>query len=117
MTISSDLRWNSHGNEIVKEAARRLYFLVQLKRAKLPNSDSLLFYRTCIRYVLAYAVPVFCQTLPLYLKYEIEQVQKRALVVIYPVILYSDASEHANIPTVDFYCEAIGRKTFYQHSQ
>ena len=95
----------------MKEAARRLYFLVQLKRAKLPNSDLLLFYCTSVRSVLTYAVLLFCQALPLYLKYEIEQVQKRALSIIYPGILYSDASEHANIPTVDSYCEAICRKT------
>ena len=90
----------------MKEAAQRLYFLVQLKRAKLPpDSDLLLFYCTCIRsvHVLTYAVPVFCQALPLYLKYEIEQVQKRALSIIYSGMLYSDASEYANIPTVDSY--------------
>ena len=47
--------------------------------------------RTYIRSVLMYAVLVFYQALPLYLKYEIEQVQKRALSIIYPGILYSDA--------------------------
>ena len=31
VTISSDLRWNRHVNASVKKAAKRLYFLVQLK--------------------------------------------------------------------------------------
>ena len=34
--ITSDLSWNEHINETVKKASKRLYFLVQLKRVKLP---------------------------------------------------------------------------------
>ena len=34
LNISSDLTWKIHINEIVKKASKRLYFLVQLKRAK-----------------------------------------------------------------------------------
>ena len=34
LNISSDLTWEIHINEIVKKASKRLYFLVQLKRAK-----------------------------------------------------------------------------------
>ena len=36
VTITSNLLWNDHINDIVKKASKRLYFLVQLKRAKLP---------------------------------------------------------------------------------
>ena len=57
-----------------------------LLRRSLPSVQ-----RTYIRSVLMYAVLVFYQALPLYLKYEIERVQKRALSIIYPGILYSDA--------------------------
>lgn len=32
--ISSNLTWNVHIKEIVKKASKRLYFLIQLKRAK-----------------------------------------------------------------------------------
>ena len=35
MTVTSNLSWNEHINAIVKKASKRLYFLVQLKRAKL----------------------------------------------------------------------------------
>ena len=58
MIITSDLSWNEH-NETVKKASKRLYFLVQLKQAKLPIRDLVLFYATCIRSLLVYAAHVF----------------------------------------------------------
>ena len=33
ITLSSDLKWNVYINETIKEANKRLYFLVLLKRA------------------------------------------------------------------------------------
>ena len=32
VTISGDLTWNAHITEVTKKAAKRLYFLVQLKK-------------------------------------------------------------------------------------
>ena len=75
--ITSDLSWNEHINETVKKASKRLYFLVQLKRAlKLPCRDLVLFYATCMRSILVYAVPVLFYALPKYLRCELERVQK-----------------------------------------
>ena len=82
--ITSDLSWNEHINETVKKASKRLYFLVQLKRAKLPCRDLVLFYATCIRSILVYAAPVFFYALTKYLQRELERVQKRALSIICP---------------------------------
>ena len=59
LNISSDLTWNIHINEILKKASKRLYFLVQLKRAKVTRTDSGLFYSSCIRSIMDYAVPAF----------------------------------------------------------
>ena len=64
MIMTSNLSWNEHINETVKKASKCLYFLVQLKRAKLPGRDLVLFYATCIRSVLLYAAPVFLYALP-----------------------------------------------------
>ena len=50
--MTSNLSWNGHINETVKKASKCLYFLVQLKRAKLPGRDLVLFYATCIRSVV-----------------------------------------------------------------
>ena len=36
VTLQSNLKWNEHINNIVKKASKRLYFLSQLKRAKVP---------------------------------------------------------------------------------
>ena len=48
LNISSDLTWNIHTNEILKKASKRLYFLVQFKRAKVTRTDLGLFYSNCI---------------------------------------------------------------------
>ena len=62
----------SYVNETVK-ASKRLYLVVQLKRAKLPRSDLVLLYDTCIRSSLVYAAPVFFHALPKYLQCELPQ--------------------------------------------
>ena len=64
VTISDDLSWNAHITEVTKKAAKRLYFLVQLKRARVPRKDLCLFYITCVRSVIDYAAPVFHHALP-----------------------------------------------------
>jgi hypothetical protein len=42
------------------------------------------FYRTCIRPVTEYACPVYHNSLPDYLRNELEAVQKRAMRIIFP---------------------------------
>ena len=83
LNIPSDLRWNSHVAEISRKVASRLYFRKQLKRANSPTKDLLIFNRTCIRPVMEYACPVFHNVLPAYLSVELEQLQKRAMQIIF----------------------------------
>ena len=64
LTISDNLTWNAHVNEIIKKASKKLYFLAQLKRARVPPSDLVLFYKACARSGVDYAVPVFYNVLP-----------------------------------------------------
>ena len=52
LNIYSDLTWNIHINEILKKASKRLYFLLQLKRAKVTRTDLGLFYSSCIRSIM-----------------------------------------------------------------
>ena len=68
LTISDNLTWNAHVSEIIKKASKKLYYLVQLKRARVPPSDLVLFYTSCVRSGVDYAVPVFYNALPQYLK-------------------------------------------------
>ena len=51
-----------------------IIFLIQLKRAKVARTDLGLFYSTCIRSIMDYAVPVFHYSLPKYLMRELEHV-------------------------------------------
>ena len=92
--ISSNLTWNIHINELVKKAFKRLYFLIQLKRAKVARTTDLgLFYSSCIRSIMDshYAVPIFQYSLPKYLMLELEHVQKRAMSIICPGLSYNEA--------------------------
>ena len=74
VTITSNLTWNLlHVAEVIKKASKRLYFLLQLKRAHAPKSDLVTFYTSCVRSVCDYAVQVFHSSLPLYLINDLEK--------------------------------------------
>ena len=98
LTISEDLKWDQHVMGICKVSSR-LYFLRQLKRAKVPSKELVLFYTTCIRPVTEYACQVFHNSLPQYL-YEIEKLQKRAFRIIFPELHYQEVLDLLNIPTL-----------------
>ena len=112
VTISNNLTWNEHINEIIKKASKRLYFLSQLKRARVAKQDLVLFYTSCIRSILTYASPVIFDALPEYLKNELERIQKRALRIICPGHCYNDAMELANIVPISDYILEICKQTF-----
>ena len=81
--IQDNLKWNQHVDATVTKAAKRLYFLIQLKRAHVPAKDLVCFYIACIQSVLLYACQVFHYSLPEYLSSAVERVQKRAMRIIY----------------------------------
>ena len=110
--ISSDLRWNCHVAEISKKVASRLYFLKQLKRANIPAKHLLIFYLTFIRTVTEFACPVFHNALPTYLSAELEQLQKRAMRIIFPFVPYSDALHQPNLDTLSQRKQSITTKLF-----
>ena len=39
LTVKDNLTWNSYVDEVIKKVNKRLYFLVQLKRARVPPQD------------------------------------------------------------------------------
>ena len=80
--ISNYLKWNHHVDSVVRKAAKRIYFLRQLRRAKVPITDMLWFYCTCIRSVVEYASPVFHYALPNLLSDDLERIQRRAFRII-----------------------------------
>ena len=50
--FQDNLKWNTHVSETIKKAVKCLYFLTQLKRAKVPSSEFAKFYVACIQSVL-----------------------------------------------------------------
>ena len=112
LTISEDLKWNEHVMDICKKISSRLYFLRQLKRAKVQPKELVLFYTTCIRPVAEYACQVFHNSLPQYLSYEIEKLQKRAFRIIFPDLHYQEVLELLNIPTLYDRREILTKKLF-----
>ena len=100
LTISSDLKWNTHVHEVIRKVASRLYLLRQLKRANADPAELLCFYVTCVRPVTEYACQVFHNSLPTYLSDDLEKLQKRALQIIYPTLGYLEALQKAGIDTL-----------------
>ena len=89
LNVSSDLKWNSHIDSIIKKAQKRLYGLSQLKRSGLGTRGLVQFFCTCIRPVTEYTCPVFRDSLTAYRSNELELVQKRAMRIIFPFCSYN----------------------------
>ena len=89
--INDKLNWDTHVNDIYSKAVKRLYLLVQLRRAGLCKKDLCKYYTTCIRSVLEYACQVFHGGLTKEQSDLLESVQKRALRIIDPDLNYNDA--------------------------
>ena len=87
-------------DNLIKKAARKIYFLVQLKQACVPAEDLVAYYCACIRSSLDYACPVFHFSLPQYLQSELESVPKRALACIIPRMPYREALERACLTSI-----------------
>ena len=63
VTIQSNLKWDSHVNEIVGKASKRLHILRVLKRSGAPPHVLLRVYIALIRSVLEYCCPVWHSSL------------------------------------------------------
>ena len=98
VTLQSNLKWDEHINNIVKKASKRLYFLSQLKRAKVSSDELVNFYVTCTRSMLLYSCQVFHFNLPEFLNTMLERIQKRAMNIIYRYYVpYSEALIMSNL--------------------
>ena len=112
VTISSNLTWNAHVDNIVKKASKRIYVLYQLKRAGISQSDLMKIYLSIIRPVVEYACPVWNTNLPKYLSDEIEVVQKRALRTIFPGLQYKDLLNLTQLETLSTRRDMLCKKYF-----
>ena len=110
--MSSDLTWNAHIEEVIKNANKRLYFLVQLKRAKEPLKELVLFYTTCFRSVIDYDIPAFYHALPKYLKKELVRLEKRAIAIMNPGTHYNVASDVLNMRLIEDHHDLLCSRLF-----
>ena len=99
LIISCDLKWSKHGEEVIKKANKRKYFIVQVKRANVPPKD-INFYCSCVRPVLEYSCKVFHFALPDCLSNAIEQSQRRITSIILPNLTYEERLQKCNLITL-----------------
>ena len=112
LTLSSNLKWNNHVDEIVKKSRKRLYCLSQLKRSGLKPPELIQFYRTCIRPITEYASPVFHDCLPAYLSKDIESIQRRAMRISFPSLSYKEALNEAGLISLSVRRQSLTDKLF-----
>ena len=91
VTISQDLTWNKHVDNIVKKAGKRLYMVYQLKRAGITQKDLVSVYVSVVRPVLEYACPVLHTNLTQYLSDNIEVIKKGSKMYFSWIVLRGDS--------------------------
>ena len=92
VTISNNLTWSKHVDNIVSKAGKRVYMLYQLKRAGFSQNDLVKIYVSIVQPVLEYACPASSTSLQKKLSDAIEMIQKRVglLRSIHPGLHYDD---------------------------
>ncbi len=110
--ISDDLTWHYHANSICAKASPRLYFLRQLKRSGLSAADLTTFFVTVVRPVTEYGCPVWHSGLSVGDSSHLEQIQKRAMRIIYPELSYRCALQRAGLETLASRRDSLSRELF-----
>ena len=115
VSISDNLKWNEHVEQITCKASKRLYMLTRLKKAGVPSKDILTVYLSKIRSLLEYGCEAWHPGLTEYLDSDIENIQKRALRIIYSHGMpYETALQQAKLQTLrqrrDILCKRFVQK-------
>ena len=82
VTLSSDLSWSGHVDDITKRATSKLWVLVRFKSLGGSTEQLLKVYQTRVRSTLEFAAPVFHGGLTKEQSRQIESLQKKAFAVI-----------------------------------
>ena len=77
ISFTNDLKWNTHINNVVSKASRRLFVLYNLVRASCHPSLLMKVYYACLRSIMLYGYPAFCN-MPVYLQKKLLAVERRA---------------------------------------
>ena len=98
--VNSDLKWDDHVAVITSKAGKRLWFMKQLRKAGVSQDDLMFYYQSVVRPVLEYASPCWHLNLTKEQTKQLEDVQRRALQVIFGNIPYDEVRRTHNIPTL-----------------
>ena len=103
VTISSNLSWASHVNDITTRATKKLWVLVRFKSLGGTTQQLLIIYVTRIRSTLEFASPVFHSGLTKEQSHQIELVQKKSLAIILAnrYSTYEDALAESGLERLD----------------
>ena len=113
LITNADLNWNAHVENVAWKAIKRLHFLLQLKRTKLSPTDLILYYNTCVRSVVDYAVQVLYNALPQYPINALVRIEKRAISIILPSTSYNYACEILGITPMVDHIDSLCDKLFH----
>ena len=100
ITITSNLTWDVHVDEITRKAGKRLFLLLQLKRSGILAEDLLTVYTTVVRPTLEYACTAWSTSLTLGLQSDMERIQRRAMNIIYPNTPYIEVLANAQLTSL-----------------
>ena len=117
LVVQGNLKWNEHGNRIVKKAGKRLYMLRVLKGSNADTSTLLTVYSTIIRPVLEYACEVWHCNITEYLSDDIEKIQKRALRIVLLMANYQKAQQFNGIPLLKERRQTLCQQFFAKNAQ
>ena len=82
VTLSSDLSWTAHINDITKRATKKLWVILRFKALGGTREQLLSVYQLRIRSTLEFAAPVFHSSMTQDQCRQVEMVQKKAFAII-----------------------------------
>ena len=94
------MTWQDNVEYLYKKASKRLHFLSQLKRTRMPSCDIVKVYMSLVRPIVEYACQVWHSSLTAEQSDLIECVQQRALKLAFPQLEYKDALMESNLVTL-----------------
>ena len=81
VTFSKDLRWDSHFQQVIRRASKRIFVIRNLRRSGCDVQSMLSVYRATIQSLLVYCYPCVCNA-PQRLQNSLLKVEKRVLKII-----------------------------------
>ena len=100
VTLTADLKLQTHIDEITTKASQRLYFIILLNRAGVESHHLVNIYTTLIRSVVEYACQVWYTNLTKQQMKQLESMQRRAMRIIFRNMSYAEAIVTAGISTL-----------------